>query len=86
MSEDGKEHGKEGAAVVPLDSRRRKAAPCPVCDRPSVAEHRPFCSNRCAQIDLGRWLKGGYRIPTEERPPEGTVPEADDDDGQGERG
>lgn len=80
MSEDsgsedsGSEDSGRGAAVVPLDSRR-KAAPCPVCDKPAAIEHRPFCSNRCAQIDLGRWLKGGYRIPTEERPPEGQVPD-----------
>lgn len=67
----------KGAAVVPLDSRR-KAAPCPVCGKPAAIEHRPFCSDRCARIDLGRWLKGGYRIPTEERPPAGQVP---DDEG-----
>jgi endogenous inhibitor of DNA gyrase (YacG/DUF329 family) len=28
-----------------------------------VSEHRPFCSKRCAEIDLGRWLKGAYVIP-----------------------
>jgi len=33
--------------------------------------HRPFCSPRCAQIDLGRWLKGNYSIPTDEAPDEG---------------
>jgi endogenous inhibitor of DNA gyrase (YacG/DUF329 family) len=30
------------------------------------AAHRPFCSRRCADIDLGRWLKGVYAIPTDE--------------------
>jgi hypothetical protein len=30
--------------------------------------HRPFCSERCAYVDLGQWLQGGYRIPTEEAP------------------
>ncbi len=41
---------------------------CPICAKPSVHETRPFCSRRCADIDLGRWLKGTYRVPTEETP------------------
>jgi uncharacterized protein len=45
--------------------------PCPICGKPSTPQHRPFCSARCAQIDLGRWLKGNYRIPTEDAPDEG---------------
>jgi endogenous inhibitor of DNA gyrase (YacG/DUF329 family) len=44
--------------------------PCPICGKPAVSQHRPFCSARCAEIDLGRWLKGNYRIPTDERPDE----------------
>jgi endogenous inhibitor of DNA gyrase (YacG/DUF329 family) len=40
-----------------------KPATCPICGKPSVAEHRPFCSARCRQVDLGRWLKGDYVIP-----------------------
>ncbi len=35
---------------------------CPVCKRPSVLEYRPFCSRRCADVDLGRWLSGSYAI------------------------
>jgi hypothetical protein len=42
--------------------------PCPICGKPAQPQYRPFCSARCAQIDLGRWLKGNYRIPTEEAP------------------
>ncbi|MEL7130338.1 MAG: DNA gyrase inhibitor YacG [Pseudomonadota bacterium] len=39
-------------------------AKCPVCERRSVEpEYRPFCSRRCADVDLSRWLKGGYAIP-----------------------
>jgi uncharacterized protein len=45
--------------------------PCPICGKPSVPQYRSFCSPRCAQIDLGRWLKGNYRIPTEDAPNEG---------------
>jgi uncharacterized protein len=36
---------------------------CPICDRPRDERYRPFCSKRCADIDLGRWLKGRYAIP-----------------------
>ena len=48
---------------------------CPICNRP-LGEHedalrfRPFCSKRCADIDLGRWLKESYRVPTDEGPAE----------------
>jgi hypothetical protein len=43
---------------------------CPVCRKPAVAEFRPFCSRRCADVDLHRWLSGVYRVPTEEAPGE----------------
>ena len=36
--------------------------PCPTCKKPSVFEFRPFCSKRCADVDLARWFKGDYRI------------------------
>ncbi|HVY88674.1 MAG TPA: DNA gyrase inhibitor YacG [Hyphomonadaceae bacterium] len=36
---------------------------CPICGRPTVHEFRPFCSRRCAHIDLARWLRGAYAIP-----------------------
>ena len=37
---------------------------CPICDRKADAKYRPFCSKRCADIDLGRWMSGGYAIPS----------------------
>ncbi len=37
--------------------------PCPVCDKPSEKKWRPFCSRRCADLDLGKWLTGGYTLP-----------------------
>ncbi|MBM3645949.1 MAG: DNA gyrase inhibitor YacG [Alphaproteobacteria bacterium] len=46
----------------------RLPPPCPICGKPATAEHRPFCSRRCADIDLGRWLKEGYRVETDEAP------------------
>src|SRR5690606_33145059 len=59
--------------IAPLRPRRgggRKRRGCPICGAPAVAAFRPFCSPRCADIDLGRWLKEGYRVPTDEAPGE----------------
>ena len=39
---------------------------CPICRKPSALQNKPFCSKRCADIDLGRWLKGNYSIPGED--------------------
>jgi endogenous inhibitor of DNA gyrase (YacG/DUF329 family) len=38
-----------------------------MCGKPADPGHRPFCSKRCADLDLGRWLDEGYRIPEGER-------------------
>jgi endogenous inhibitor of DNA gyrase (YacG/DUF329 family) len=46
-------------------AKPKTSARCPICGKPTVQEHRPFCSKRCAEIDLGRWLKGGYAVPGE---------------------
>ena len=43
----------------------QKAA-CPLCQRPAEILYRPFCSPRCAQLDLGKWLTGDYAIPAYE--------------------
>ena len=39
--------------------------PCPICGKPSSQQFHPFCSGRCADIDLNRWLTGAYVIPAE---------------------
>jgi endogenous inhibitor of DNA gyrase (YacG/DUF329 family) len=36
---------------------------CPICSRPAAPKLRPFCSVRCADVDLGRWFTGQYRMP-----------------------
>jgi endogenous inhibitor of DNA gyrase (YacG/DUF329 family) len=43
-----------------------KPDPCPICKKPSELAFVPFCSARCADIDLGRWLTDRYAIPTAE--------------------
>jgi endogenous inhibitor of DNA gyrase (YacG/DUF329 family) len=57
------ENKRAPAMVEPLRRRR-----CVHCGKPVVAQWRPFCSKRCADLDLGRWLSGTYRIPTNEEP------------------
>ncbi len=49
---------------------------CPICSKESDAKYRPFCSRRCADVDLGRWLKGSYAIPAEPAT-EGDMPDPD---------
>mgnify|MGYP003453436674 CR=1 FL=1 len=39
---------------------------CPICKKPSVKDYHPFCSKRCADIDLAHWLRGDYTIEGEE--------------------
>lgn len=43
---------------------------CPICGKVSDEKYKPFCSKKCADIDLGRWLKGSYVIHTNETPEE----------------
>ncbi len=43
---------------------------CPVCKKPTLQDYRPFCSKRCADVDLGRWFTGAYAIPAEDQSPE----------------
>ncbi|HEX3701338.1 MAG TPA: DNA gyrase inhibitor YacG [Phenylobacterium sp.] len=37
---------------------------CPICGKPTELDYRPFCSKRCADVDLQRWLVGRYAIPS----------------------
>ena len=44
----------------------RKRHPCPICGKPRQARYDPFCSRRCADVDLHRWLSGVYAVPVTE--------------------
>lgn len=50
-----------------MDDNVKKAAgplkTCPICGKPQAQATRPFCSSRCRDVDLNRWLKGSYVIP-----------------------
>lgn len=58
--------------------RLKPTRPCPICGKPSTQAHYPFCSSRCQDIDLNRWLSDSYRIPTSETPD--TVPDKSGED------
>jgi endogenous inhibitor of DNA gyrase (YacG/DUF329 family) len=47
--------------AAPAKPRLKK---CPICGRPAAGDTRPFCSVRCKEVDLHRWLSGGYVIAT----------------------
>jgi len=50
---------------------------CPICTKDADPKYRPFCSKRCADIDLGKWLTGGYAVPGEEADTEDMQQDAD---------
>jgi endogenous inhibitor of DNA gyrase (YacG/DUF329 family) len=59
--------------------RLRPKRPCPLCGKPSQQKYHPFCSVRCANVDLNRWLGGHYAIAAEEEPDPGDEPPPEKD-------
>jgi endogenous inhibitor of DNA gyrase (YacG/DUF329 family) len=55
------------------DNQGAKGEPCPICKAPAKADYEPFCSKRCADVDLHRWLTGGYAIPAVEDDSDGVT-------------
>jgi endogenous inhibitor of DNA gyrase (YacG/DUF329 family) len=49
---------------------------CPICGRETVEAFKPFCSKRCADVDLNRWLSGSYVIPARDDEP---LPDMDEE-------
>ena len=54
--------------------------PCPICRKPAVETFRPFCSRRCADVDLNRWFKGVYAVPGKEEEDEDGAPKSEPGD------
>ena len=50
--------GKESAGVAKATGK-----PCPICGKLGLEASRPFCSERCRDVDLNRWLSNSYAIP-----------------------
>jgi endogenous inhibitor of DNA gyrase (YacG/DUF329 family) len=62
-------------------ARRRPPRSCPICGKPASEDAYPFCSKRCADIDLNRWFSGAYAIPSkDEDEAERADPDAGRDD------
>ncbi len=47
-----------------------KKTKCPHCSKPTVQAFRPFCSKRCADLDLGKWLNEDYVLPGDSEIPD----------------
>jgi uncharacterized protein len=67
-------------AVMPDVPPAKSAKPCPICGKPADARLRPFCSRRCADVDLHRWFSGAYAVPVTEDEEEDEAPIAPRDE------
>jgi hypothetical protein len=69
----------DAAKDVAKDVSGPRARRCPICGKPAVAEFRAFCSRRCADVDLNRWLSGVYAVPgkADEEEDGGSAPEGE---------
>lgn len=67
--------GQSQPHKAPRKAMTRKGR-CPICAAPLSYEYRPFCSRRCAEVDLSRWLRGSYAIPVLADEPEDIEPGA----------
>ena len=61
-------------AMTSSSDPKKKLVRCPICGKPASDAYRPFCSKRCADIDLAKWFSGGYAVAGREE---------DEGDGQG---
>ena len=74
MSDDSN-NGSDKPVRDKLAGVRVAAAKCVRCGHPVQPRHRPFCSQRCADIDLGSWFRGSYRVAGDQAPDGGEDPE-----------
>ena len=54
---------KEAVKQAAKESVKASAKPCPICGKPATEASRPFCSERCRDVDLNRWLSNSYTSP-----------------------
>ena len=59
-----------------MSERELRTNSCPICGKPAADPFRPFCSRRCADVDLNRWLSGVYAVPVKEEEDEDGTPSA----------
>ena len=53
----------QGKPPGSAQSKKGPEKPCPICRKPATEASRPFCSERCRNVDLNRWLSNSYVIP-----------------------
>jgi hypothetical protein len=59
----GSGKGRASAKASAKASTKPSTKRCPICGKPAAAASLPFCSDRCRDVDLNRWLSGSYTIP-----------------------
>jgi len=85
----GKDHVRTSGVATnahmnAMQDRPRAAPKCPICAKPAAEQFRPFCSKRCTDVDLNRWLSGVYAVPGKpEEDEDGMRDEPAPDDGRG---
>jgi endogenous inhibitor of DNA gyrase (YacG/DUF329 family) len=52
-----------GLSEAGLSQNNPPRKPCPICGKPAIEASKPFCSERCRDVDLNRWLSNSYAIP-----------------------
>jgi endogenous inhibitor of DNA gyrase (YacG/DUF329 family) len=57
------EQQKQAGASEASAEANQPSRPCPICGKPTEHAFRPFCSSRCRDVDLNRWLSGRYIVP-----------------------
>ncbi len=65
--------GPGGGSIGGGPNKKNGKSKCALCDKPVVEKYSPFCSKHCADVDLGRWLKGQYAVPATLGGAEGTA-------------
>ena len=67
---------KDSASEIGRATQAGSTRRCPICGKPAAAELGAFCSRRCADVDLNRWLSGVYVVPGKvEEDEDGGAPE-----------
>jgi endogenous inhibitor of DNA gyrase (YacG/DUF329 family) len=70
----------KGVTLASSAGEKKSVGSCPLCGKPTDASFRPFCSKRCADVDLHRWLSGVYSIPVAEQEDSCEPPTPDPDE------
>jgi len=59
----GKLQASAKPSAKPTSAKPTSSKPCPICGKPATEAAEPFCSPRCRDVDLNRWLSGSYIVP-----------------------